>query len=222
MRMWVAFKNVSDLMLFHKCICAVCLSASFLLPSFQKPAGHTAEGSFISPDGRFAFKYSNSLIKCERDPKQPDQWIPNGSCEAYIPVCTDAASTPNATVVCIAYPAEGFSGTNFEVAAFSVNQLDGVTAEECQRITEPRPVTPRREKINGVTFDVFDVSGVAAGNLLAADAYRSFHRDRCYELGLRVAMVSMGNFDPGTVKEFDHEAVNRSLKSALNTFTLVK
>ena len=87
---------------------------------------------------------------------------------------------------------------------------------------QSRPATSRKEKVNGVTFDVFDVGGVAAGNLLAADAYRSFHQNRCYELDLRVASANIGNFDPGTVKEFDYEAVHRSLKSVLDTFTFLK
>jgi len=106
--------------------------------------------------------------------------------------------------------------------AFSVNQLDALTAEECLHVTEPHPATSRNEKVNGVTFDVFDVGGVAAGNLLAADAYRSFHQNRCCELDLRIAFASMGPFDPGTMKESDYEAVHRSLKSVLDTFTFLK
>ena len=188
----------------------------------QQRAARKESHRFISPDGMFAFEYPNSLIKCERDPKQSGQWIPTRSCEAYMPVCTDAASTEGATLVCIAYPAEKFSGTNFEAAAFSVNRLDAITAEGCLQVAEPRPATPHKEKVNGVTFDVFDVGGVGLGNWLAADAYRSFHQNRCYELDLRVAFTNIANFDPGTVKEFDSEAVNRSLRSVLNTFRFLK
>ena len=73
-----------------------------------------------------------------------------------------------------------------------------------------------------MTFDVFDVGGVAAGSFLDADAYRNFHQNRCYELDLRIAFVSIGALDAGTVKEFDYKDVHRSLKSVLNTFTFVK
>ena len=189
----------------------------------QQPAAHKELNvRFTSPDGMFAFEYPNSLIKCERDPKQSDWWIPARSCEAVIPVCSYASLTKDATVACIAYPGETLIGTNFEAAAFTVNKLDEATAEECLQISEPHPATSGKEKVNGVTFDVFYVGGVAAGSLLDADAYRNFHQNRCYELDLRIAFVSMGALDPGTVKEFDGEAVHRSLKSVLNTFRFLK
>src|SRR5215469_6583158 len=83
----------------------------------QQPAAHRESAvRFKSQDGTFAIEYPNSLISCERDPKHSDQWIPTRSCEAYTPVCTDAAFTKDATVVCIAYLAENLSGTNFEAA----------------------------------------------------------------------------------------------------------
>lgn len=137
-------------------------------------------------------------------------------------MCSYASLTKDATAACIAYPAETLRGTNFEAAAFSVNKLDEATADECLQVTEPHPATSHKEKINGVTFDVFDVSGVAAGSFLAADAYRNFHQNRCYELDVRVASGSMGAFDPGTVKEFDGEAVSQALESVLNTFKFLK
>lgn len=187
-------------------------------PAAQKPA----DIRFVSPDGAFAFTYPNSLIKCEKDPKQENWWIPVRSCEAVIPVCTYASLSKDATVACIAYPAETLNGTNFEAAAFTVNKLDEATADECLRVTEPHPATSHKEKVNGVPFDVFDVGGVAAGSLSAADAYRNFHQNRCYELDVRVAFGNITNFDPGTVKEFDYKAVDRALRSVLNTFKFLK
>lgn len=188
----------------------------------QRPVAHkSADIRFVSPDGAFAFTYPSSLVKCEKDPKQENWWVP-GSCEAYTPVCEVASLEEDVTVACVAYPAETQRGTNFQAAAFSVSQLHVTTAGECLQVTEPHPATSHKEKINGVTFEVFDVGGVAAGNLLDADAYRSFHQNRCYELDLRVAFSTVGAFDPGTVKEFNYEAVRRSLKSVLDTFTFLK
>lgn len=187
-------------------------------PAAQKPA----DIHFVSPDGAFAFTYPNSLIKCEKDPKEEDRWIPARSCEAYIPACSYASLTRDATVACIAYPAETLNGTNFEAAAFTVNKLDEATKDECAQVTEPHPATSHKVKINGETFDAFDVGGVAAGNLLIADAYRNFHQNRCYELDVRVAFVNIANFDPGTMKGFDYKAVDRALRSVLNTFKFLK
>ena len=193
-----------------------------VVPDPQRPVAQTsADIRFVSPDGAFAFTYPSSLIKCEKNPKQENWWVP-GSCEAYTPVCAAASLEEDVTVACVAYPAETQSGTNFQAAAFSVSQLHATTADECLQVTEPHPATSHKKRINGATFDMFDVGGVAAGNLLAADAYRSFHQTRCYELDLRVAFSSMGAFDPGTVKEFDYEAVHRSLKSVLDTFKFLK
>jgi hypothetical protein len=79
-------------------------------------------------------------------------------CEAYTPVCSYASLTKDATVACIAYPAETFIGTNFAAAAFTVNKLDEATADECLRVTEPHPATSHKEKVNGVTFDVMLVA----------------------------------------------------------------
>jgi hypothetical protein len=201
---------------------AVTLSLPTVSDPQQAAAHKEVNVRFTSPDGTFAFEYPKWLIKCERDPKQEDWWIPARSCEAYTPVCSYASLTKDATVACIAYPAETFIGTNFAAAAFTVNKLDEATADECLRVTEPHPATSHKEKVNGLTFDVFDVGGVAAGHVLDADAYRNFHQNRCYELDLRIAFASMGAFDPGTVKGFDPEAVRRSLKSVLDTFKFLK
>lgn len=218
------------MILLKRCRLAGCLlsgfALAFSLPVVSDPQGKggpkPADVHFVSPDGVFAFTYSSSLIKCEKDPKQENLWIPTRSCEAVIPVCTYASLSKDATVACIAYPAETLSGTNFEAAAFTVNKLDEATADQCAQVTEPHPATSHKEKVNGVTFDVFDVGGVAAGSLSAADAYRNFHQNICYELDVRVAFVSMGAVDPGTLKEFDYDKVYRTLQSVLNTFKFLK
>lgn len=131
---------------------ALTISQPIVSDRQQRAARRESHVRFVSPDGMFAFEYPNSLIKCERDPKQSDWWIPARSCEAVIPPCAYASLTKDATVVCIAYPAETLIGTNFEAAAFSVNKLDEATAEECLQVTEPHPATSHKEKVNGVTL----------------------------------------------------------------------
>lgn len=66
-----------------KCRLAGCLlvgfALTFSLPVVSGRQRHVAQKSadvrFVSPDGTFAFTYRNSLIKCEKDPKQEDRWI---------------------------------------------------------------------------------------------------------------------------------------------------
>jgi hypothetical protein len=201
---------------------AVAFSLPLVWGRQRKVTQKSADVRFVSADGAFAFTYPSSLIKCEKDPKQENLWIPARSCEAVIPGRTYASLSKDATVACIAYPAETLSGTNFEAAAFTVNKLAEATADECLQVTEPHPAISHKEKVNAVTFDVFDVGGVAAGSLSAADAYRNFHQNSCYELDVRVAFLSMGAVDPGTLKEFDYDKVHRTLQSVLNTFKFLK
>ncbi len=111
-------------MFFNKCISAGWLSVAFVLTFLQGPASSKPEESFISPDGRFAFRFPNSLVRCERDSKQADRWIPAESCEAYTPVCSDFSASRGTTIACVAYLAGGMKGTNFRGASLvSLNQL---------------------------------------------------------------------------------------------------
>jgi hypothetical protein len=196
--------------------------AAWAVPQGRAPTDKRKEGHFTSPDGRFTFNYSDLIVACSRDLKQSDLWIPVESCEAYQPVCSDFFGAKDNTVACVAYPARSLKGTNFEAAAFSVNQINVATIDGCLNLAGPNVRTLRKEEVNDVTFTVIDTSSVAAGNFLDGEAYRSFHRNKCYELGIRIAYSNIGNYDPGTVREFDLETVYRSLKSVLNTFRLLK
>jgi hypothetical protein len=106
-------------------------------------------------------------------------------------------------------------GTNFQAAAFSVSELKaGTTQAECLKAEEPPPHVgrARRETVNGVTFTVIEIDGVATGNLIDDYVYRSFHRDKCYELDVRIAFSNPANADPGTMKNFDLAVVHHRLK----------
>ena len=182
--------------------------------------------SFTSQDGAFRFKYSESLVSCKRDPDQSDRWIPDESCDAFTPVCSDVSGQSDDTAACVAYPANSLKkGGNFQAAAFSVSRLKQAnTASECLSVAEPPPHVgiTHTETINGVKFSVTQTDGVASGNLLDGYSYRSFHRKTCYELGIRVAFANLGNYDPATVKNSDLEEVRRSLKNVLGSFKFLK
>lgn len=180
---------------------------------------------FTSQDGAFRFQYPDSLVSCKRDPDQSNRWTPGDSCQAYLPVCSDASESSDNTAACVAYPATGFKvGTNFQAAAFSVNLLKDVnTAGECLKAAGPTQAgTPQAESINGVNFTIMKADDAGAGNQLDGYAYRNFHAGVCYELGIRIASSNLANYDPGSVKSFDVEQVRRSLKNVLTTFTFLK
>ena len=137
-------------------------------------------------------------------------------------MCSDFSGARGSTVACLAYPAGNFKGTNFQAAALSVNEINVTTKDGCLNVAEPNARNLRNEKVNGVTFTISETGGVAAGNLMDGEIYRSFHQNKCYELDIRIASSNIGNYDPGSVREFDHDAVYRSLKSVLSTFQFVK
>ena len=115
-------------------------------------------------------------------------------------------------------------GSNFQAAAFSVNELKEVKNEaECESLKEPPPQVgkPRSEILRGVKFVVTETDGVAAGNLIDGTSYRTFHRNKCYDLDIRIAFSNAANADPGR-KSFDAKAVQRQLKQVLNTFEFAK
>jgi len=78
------------------------------------------------------------------------------------------------------------------------------------------------EQIAGLKFMAAVTEGVAAGNLSKGYFYRSFHGNKCYELNIRIIFPNIGNYDPGTVKEFDANKVNHSLKHVLDSFKFLR
>jgi len=116
-------------------------------------------------------------------------------------------------------------GTNFQAAAFSVSEIRAATTQaECLKMEEPPPHVggARKETVNGVTFTVMETDGVATGNLIDGYVYRSFHRNKCYELDVRIAFSNPAYADLGTMKNFDLEMVHRRLKQVLDTFKFVE
>jgi len=116
-------------------------------------------------------------------------------------------------------------GTNFQAAAFSVNELKGIVAEsECMKVDEPPPHVRKasNETVNGVPFEVIEADGVGLGNFIQGYVYRNFHNGKCYELDIRIASSNIANYDPGSVKSFDSETIRRILKAALASFRFLR
>jgi hypothetical protein len=199
---------------------------SLVILTAQQDSAHKARiNGFTSTGGALHFEYPASLVRCGRSLNQPDLWEPEESCEAFTPVCSDFSGQSDGTVVCIAYPAERMKGTNFQAAAFSVSELNPTTTQaECLKVKEPPPHvgTARKETVNGVTFTVVETDGVATGNLSEGYVYRTFHRDKCYELNIRIAFSNPAYPDPGTMKNFDLKLVHQRLRQVLDTFKFVK
>jgi hypothetical protein len=232
---WRFFANDNACMMtYMKCARGCCLLLGValtlfhsLVPNAQEPVDdRSPKRSFTSQDGVFRFAYPDSLVLCKRDPTQSDWWTPDQSCEASIPVCSAVSGESGTTVACVAYPPSNIrTGANFQAGAFSVNRLKKAsTARECLSVAEPPPHvrTPHTETINGLKFSVTEIDGVAAGCVLAGHVYRTFHAQRCYELGIRIVLSNIETDDPAPVEKFDVEEVQRSLKNVLESFKFLK
>jgi len=123
-------------------------------------------------------------------------------------------------LVSIGVPPEEFSGTNLSEAQFIV----GVSEEEnILEICEQKQVDETavgEEIINGLVWQVFHKAEPAAGNLYDSTLYRLVDSDVCYELALLLHSGNIGNYDPGTVTEFNREEITAKLKSILETFEI--
>jgi hypothetical protein len=71
--------------------------------------------------------------------------------------------------------------------------------------------------INGVSFTRSEASGVGAGNIYEQTYYRAAHNGTCYEITEFIHYGNIGNYNPGTVKEFDRAALVQKFDQILST-----
>jgi hypothetical protein len=176
----------------------------------QTVASRRGQNTFISPNRLFQFTYPDSLVLCGKERR-------DDSCLTYIPICDETAAA------CVAYPTGKYRGYNFEGAAFSVNEAPEANTES--KCLESPDSDSHSESIRGVVFKASRRSSAALGHGLTEYVYRSFHRNVCYELGIRIATTSLGAYDAGTVKEFtseDEQKVYAFFRHVLDSFKFLK
>jgi hypothetical protein len=76
------------------------------------------------------------------------------------------------------------------------------------------------ETINGLTYKTGTTTDAGAGNLYTSRLYRTMFDNRCFEAALTVHTTNIGNYDPGTVVEFDKERAFTVLDKILRSFKL--
>ena len=127
--------------------------------------------------------------------------------QAYIPPCEEDA------IVCVVYPAKQFGDTNFGAAAFQVREIrtkqETMTPDVC---VTPIPREAQEtvsqwpdylisahhptEFIGGVLFVHGVDSQGAMSHSSSQNLYRTFHRNKCYELSLSKSETNPAVFDP--------------------------
>ncbi len=77
---------------------------------------------------------------------------------------------------------------------------------------------PTNVAINGTSFSTVKASDAAAGNRYETSVYAAKAGDRCVGISLIAHSGNIQNYDPGTVKEYDKEALDAALQTVLETF----
>ena len=184
--------------------------------------------TFTAPDGAFSFRYSNNLVHCERKKQGSGDdyyWAPGDTCAAYNPVCDDIVGQHQTSIACFAYPQNKFTNTRaFEAATFSVEVInDSATEKSC--LAGP-PDAERRSTttIHGVSFRAFEVGQAAMNQGVDDDVYRTFHKGKCYQLGIDVATANAEIADPPEreLTDADWHEVNGRLEQARDSFRFLK
>jgi len=178
--------------------------------------------TLTSPDGTFEIRYPRFFSLCRQpQPDNPEAWTPEDPCLSYIPVCEDTA------VVCVAYPAREYKGSNFQAAALSISEIaDAKTENGCLKEDSSIDTkTIHSEIVNGVKFKIISGGEGGLGNFLDKYIYMNVHHGKCYRLQVGIASSNYANYDPGSIKEFtasDAKHVHNSLDRVVRSFRFLK
>ncbi len=136
--------------------------------------------------------------------------------EAYLPLT-------QAPVVAITLPKELFKGTNLGEAGVYIgaSSSPAITSKWNLPSAESGEVAAGTVEVNGISFAVFASKEAAAGNIYEERVYRALHGDTCFEIVELLHSTNIGNYDPGTVVEFDKARFQGYLEAIVQTFFFV-
>jgi hypothetical protein len=146
----------------------------------------------------------------------PDTFAP------AIPVVGNYKITPELTLHLI--DSKAYDKTNLgEVYLFLSSASDAQTVATCTDPNQsgggPEQVIGN-EVVNGYTFVHSTSDGAGAGNYYHQEIYRMVNQSVCYEVIYFIHSTNIGNYPPGTVTEFDNNALMQKLSSVFSTFTI--
>jgi len=142
-----------------------------------------------------------------------------------IPICDLLTA-----IACVIYPGDNLQDPSFEAAAFSVNDISkAATEQDCSGFADqlPRPggepLATKPVGLNGQLFRYASTTTTLAGHVQFADRYRSFHKDRCYELRIAISFSDVAPALSPSKKVLDNEdakKARRSLELILSSFVV--
>jgi hypothetical protein len=118
--------------------------------------------------------------------------------DQYLPL----TKTP---VVGITLPTGLFHGTNLGEAGvyLGASSAPAVVANWNVPVAGSLETAAGSTTIKGVTFDIFTSTDEGAGNMYEFKTYRALHNGTCFEITEVLHSMSIGNYTPGSVVEFD-------------------
>jgi hypothetical protein len=176
----------------------------------QRP---TTLDAFTSPDSAFQFLYPDNyeLLVGENILKATQ-----GRHLGFV-VCDFSRA-----LVCVVYPIERLEDDKFEGAGFSAEVLPAATIEsDClayaNRFSRPEDEhsQPAQVRINGRMFHHVSVSRRMTGHAQSSDLYRTFHKDRCYELRIDVSFSEQSTTPPRVPSKLPEAAAADSARESL-------
>jgi hypothetical protein len=174
--------------------------------------GAPALDVFTNPDGAFHFSYPENyeLLSGERILKATQ------GRHSGLPVCDFSKS-----LVCVIYPIERL-GNELEAAGFSVDVVSLVTSKsDClgyadrfarsnDEHSQPAPFS-----IKGRTFQHVSAKRRMDGHAQSSDLYRTFQKDRCYELHIEVSLADESTAQPRGSSKSPEGAVAANARESL-------
>ena len=142
--------------------------------------------TFTSPDGVFRFVYPETyeLLVGDRILKATQ------GRQSALPVCDFSTA-----VACVIYPIESERETKLEAAGFSVDTIPGATNEpDCLAYTDQvahsrtLDLSQTSISIRSRPFRHASATKKLPGHVQVADFYRTFTREKCYELQIEVSV----------------------------------
>lgn len=174
---------------------------------------------FTSPDGAFRFVYpqnyqlvvGESILRATQGRRQS------------LPVCNFATA-----LACVIYPIETGDETRFEAGGFSVDTIAGVSGEsECLSYSDQ--ATPKGEPLQLSSISIHDrvfrhafIRKKIPGHSQAADLYRTFLQQKCYELHVMVSLADGVALHrvvrTGSLGDATADSARKSLELILSSF----
>jgi hypothetical protein len=201
------------------------LAVSLPLAAFGQAVRKT--NTFTNSDGAFRFVYPTDFEVCTGGKIH----LCNHS---FMPVCAPDA------LVCVVYPAEEFKDTSFEAASFQAREIvtkqEMMTADVC---VTPYPrkdgdrvsrwpeflISAERpdEMIGGVKFVHGENGGAATGHSIGIELYRTFHKERCFELSVSEAGTNPNVSDPPlkTLTTTQQKKLDKTMSDILHSFRFI-